>query len=101
MERLRLLAADLVVFDRHRLGWRLATRTLLAFLLPLLAAKLLGAPVLVYMALGGFLIAIGDSVDDGDRQQFLRIAVGSVAGGLAVACGVMAGGHLVLALAGM
>src|SRR3954447_2621429 len=101
MERLQLLAADLVVFDRYRLGWRLATRTLLAFLLPLLAAKLLGAPILVYMALGGFLVAIGDSIDDGDRQQFRRIAVGSVAGGLAVACGVMAGSHLVLALAGM
>ena len=29
MQRLRLLVADLVVFDRHRLGWRLAARTLL------------------------------------------------------------------------
>jgi len=101
MQRLRLLAADLVVFDRHRLGWRLATRTLLAFLLPLLAAKLLGLPVLVYMALGGFLVAIGDSIDDGDREQFLRIAAGTLAGGAAVACGVLAGGNLVLALAGM
>jgi len=101
MERLRLLAADLVVFDRYRLGWRLATRTLLAFLLPLLAAKFLGAPALVYMALGGFLVAIGDSIDDGDRQQFLRIAAGCLAGGLAVACGVMAASHLLLALAGM
>jgi hypothetical protein len=100
MQRLRLLMADLVVFDRHRLGWRLATRTLLAFLLPLLAAKLLGLPVLVYMALGGFLVAIGDSIDDGDRAQFLRIAVGTLAGGAAVACGVLAGGNLVLALAG-
>jgi uncharacterized membrane protein YccC len=100
MQRLRLLVADLVVFDRHRLGWRLAARTLLAFLLPLLAAKLLGLPVLVYMALGGFLVAIGDSVDDGDRAQFLRVAIGSLAGGAAVACGVLAGGTLVLALAG-
>ena len=100
MQRLRLLVADLVVFDRHRLGWRLAARTLLAFLLPLLAAKLLGLPVLVYMALGGFLVAIGDSVDDGDRAQFLRVALGTLAGGAAVACGVLAGGTLSLALAG-
>src|SRR6185295_7765719 len=100
MQRLRLLAADLVVFDRHRLGWRLATRTLLAFLLPLLAAKLFDAPALVYMALGGFLVCIGDCVDDGDRQQFARIAVGALAGGAAVACGVLAGGNLMLALAG-
>ncbi|MFI5032822.1 MAG: FUSC family protein, partial [Reyranellales bacterium] len=101
MQRLRLLVADLVVFDRHRLGWRLAARTLLAFLLPLLAAKLLGLPVLVYMALGGFLVAIGDSVDDGDRAQFLRVALGTLAGGAAVACAVVAGGTLGLALVGM
>lgn len=100
MQRLRLLVADLVMFDRHRLGWRLAARTLLAFLLPLLAARLLGLPVLVYMALGGFLLAIGDSIDDGDRVQFLRVAVGALAGGAAVACGVLAGGNLVFALAG-
>ena len=100
MQRLRLLAADLVAFDRHGLGWRLATRTLLAFLLPLLAAQLLALPVLVYMALGGFLIAIGDSIDDGDRHQFPRIAVGALAGAAAVMCGVLAGGNLFLALAG-
>jgi uncharacterized membrane protein YccC len=100
MQRLRLLAADLVAFDQHRLGWRLATRTLLAFLLPLLAARLLDIPVLVYMALGGFLIAIGDSIDDGDRHQFPRIAVGTLAGAGAVAWGVLAGGNLFLALAG-
>jgi hypothetical protein len=94
MQRLRLLTADLFVFDRHRLAWRLATRTLLALLLPLLAAHVLGQPLLVYMALGGFLVSIGDSVDDGDRQQFLRIAVGTLAGGLAVACGALADGRL-------
>jgi uncharacterized membrane protein YccC len=100
VQRLRLLAADLVVFDRHRLGWRLAARTLIVFLLPLLAAQVFGLPFLVYMALGGFLVSIGDSIDDGDREQFARIALGAVAGGLAVACGVVAGSSLTLALAG-
>jgi uncharacterized membrane protein YccC len=100
MQRLRLLAADLFVFDRHRLAWRLATRTLLALLPPLLAAQVLGQPLLVFMALGGFLVAIGDSVDDGDRQQFQRIVLGALAGGLAVTCGALASASLPLALLG-
>jgi hypothetical protein len=52
------------------------------------------------MALGGFLVAIGDRIDDGDREQFLRIAIGSLAGAAAVACGVLAGGNPIVALAG-
>jgi len=100
MHRLRLLAADLFVFDRHRLAWRLATRTLLALLLPLLAYRVLGQPLIACMALGGFLVAIGDSVDDGDRQQFLRIMLGALAGGLAVTCGALASASLPLALLG-
>jgi uncharacterized membrane protein YccC len=98
MQKLRLLAADLLVFDRHRLAWRLATRTLLALLLPLLVARLLDQPLLVCMALGGFLVSIGDCVDDGDRLQFLRIGLGALAGGLAVACGALASASLPFAL---
>jgi uncharacterized membrane protein YccC len=100
MQRLRLLAADLFVFDRHRLAWRLAVRTLLALMVPLFAFLVLGQPMLVYVGLGGFLVAIGDSVDDGDRQQFLRLLVGALVGGLAVACGALASASLPLALLG-
>src|SRR5262245_1000402 len=100
MHRLRLLAADLFVFDRHRLAWRLATRTLLALLMPLIAYRALGQPLIVCMALGGFLVSIGDSVDDGDRQQFLRIMVGTLAGGLAVTCGALASASLAFAVLG-
>ncbi len=98
--KLGLLAADLLIFDRHRLSWRLATRTVLAMLLPLLASYFLDLPVLVYMALAGFLLSIGDSVDDGDRQQTLRLAIGAVGGSIAIACGVLAGSSLVPALIG-
>ncbi|MFO1082251.1 MAG: FUSC family protein [Reyranellaceae bacterium] len=98
MQRLSLLAQDLLVFDRHRLAWRLAVRTLLALLVPLVAARLLGEPLLVVMALGGFLVSIGDSVEDGDRRQYPRLLVGTLAGALAVSSGALASTSLPLAL---
>ena len=99
--RVRLLAADLVAFDHRRLGWTLAVRTTLGLALPLLLAHALNQPMLVWIGLGAYLLAIGDCIDDGDRAQPTRITVGAVLGGLALATGVLAGGNLVTALAGM
>ena len=99
--RARLLAADLIAFDPSRLGWALALRTTLGLALPLLLAHALDQPRLVWIGLGAYLLAIGDSTDDGDRAQPMRIVVGAVLGGLALATGVLAGVSLVTALAGM
>ncbi len=99
--RARLLAADLVTFDPGRLGWVLAVRTSLGLALPLLLAHALDQPSLVWVGLGAYLLAIGDCVDNGDRAQPMRIAVGAALGGLALATGVLAGGTLVTALAWM
>ena len=96
-----LLAADLVTFDLGRLCWVLAIRTSLGLALPLLLAHTLDKPGLVWVGLGAYLLAIGDCVDDGDDAQAIRIAVGAVLGGLALATGVLAGGNLLMALAGM
>src|SRR5271157_5660546 len=89
--RARLLAADLIAFDPSRLGWTLALRTTGSLALPLLLAHALDQPRLVWIALGAYLLAIGDCTDDGDRAQPMRIAVGAVLGGLALATGVLAG----------
>lgn len=99
--RARLLAADLIAFDPSRLGWALAFRTTLGLAVPLLLAHALDQPHLVWIGLGAYLLAIGDSTDDGDRAQPMRIAVGAVLGGVALATGVLAGASLVTALAGM
>ena len=100
-ERLRLLLADLLVFDRRRLGWRLAIRTMIALLVPLELARLLAMPALIWVGIGAYLLAIGDSTDDGDRQQPLRLALGAALGGLALASGVVAGALLPAAVLGM
>jgi uncharacterized membrane protein YccC len=99
--RARLLVADLVAFDPSRLGWRLAVRTVVGLALPMMLAHMLNMPLLVWVGLGAYLLAIGDCTDDGDRAQPLRICVGAVLGGLALATGVLAGASLVTALAGM
>ena len=99
--RARLLAADLIAFDPSRLGWTLALRTTGSLALPLLLAHALDQPRLVWIALGAYLLAIGDCTDDGDRAQPMRIAVGAVLGGLALATGVLAGVDLATAVAGM
>ena len=96
--RARLLLADLFVFDPRRLGWRLAIRTMIGLLVPMELAHLLAMPALTWVGIGAYLVAIGDSTDDGDRQQTLRLAVGSVLGGLALASGVLAGAALLLAV---
>ncbi|MBS0560165.1 MAG: FUSC family protein [Proteobacteria bacterium] len=99
--RARLLAADLVAFDPARLGWALAARTTIGLAVPLLLAWLLDWPALVWTALGAFLLAIGDCTDDGDRLQPVRILVATALGSLAIMTGVLAGGSLVTAVAGM
>ena len=96
--RARLLLADLFVFDPQRLGWRLAIRTMIGLLVPMELAHLLAMPALTWVGIGAYLVAIGDSTDDGDRQQTLRLVMGSVLGGLALASGVLAGAALVLAV---
>lgn len=99
--RFRLLAHDLLRFNRRRLGWTLATRTVVGLALPVMLARVFHAPGLVYLGLGAFLIAIGDSVDDGDRGQPGRILAGACLGAAAVAAGALLGGHLAAAVAGM
>jgi len=98
---LRLLAADLLVFDRERLAWGMAARTTAALMLPLLAAHLLAQPLLYWIGIGAFLLAIGDAAGEGEPGRAGRLLLASLAGGLALACGVLAGGALPLALAGM
>ena len=100
MGKIGLLAADLLVFDRNRLAWRLATRTMLTLMLPLLASYTLDQPLLIYVGIAGFLLAIGDSVDDGDRLQFFRLALGAILGAMAIASGTLAGASLPWALVG-
>lgn len=100
-ERARLLTADLLVFDAKRLGWVLALRTMIGLLVPLLLARWLEMPSLIWVGIGAYLLAIGDSMDDGDRHQKLRLAIGALLGGLALASGVLAGTSLPLAVAGM
>ncbi|HUA24226.1 MAG TPA: FUSC family protein [Steroidobacteraceae bacterium] len=99
--RARLLAADLVAFDPGRLGWTLAVRTIVGLALPLMLAHMLEQPLLVWVGLGAYLLAIGDCTDDGDRAQPLRIIVGTVLGSVALATGVIAGGGLATAVVGM
>ena len=99
--RLRLLSQDLLRFDRRRLGWALAARTVAGLALPMLLARAFDTPGLVYLGIGAYLIAIGDSVDDGDRDQPVRIVAGALLGAVALAAGVLLGGGLAAAVAGM
>lgn len=99
--RVRLLAADLLAFDARRLHWALAARGMAGLLVPLLLAHALPWPNLVWSGIGAFLIAIGDCMDDGDRRQSLRILAGTGLGSLALATGILAGGSLPFAVAGM
>jgi len=99
--RAALIIADLIAFDRSRLGWVLAIRTMIGLLLPLLLARAFDMPALVWVGLGAFLLAIGDCIDDGDRLQALRLVFGGLLGSLALATGVLAGGNLTLAILGM
>jgi uncharacterized membrane protein YccC len=74
---------------------------MIGLLVPLALAYHLEMPALSWIGIGAFLVAIGDSTDDGDRQQSLRPVVGTVLGGLALASGVLAGGALSVAVLGM
>jgi hypothetical protein len=69
--------------------------------IPLLLAHALHEPSLVWFGFGAYLLAIGDSTDDGDRAQPLRIAAGAILGGIALATGVLAGATLATAILGM
>jgi uncharacterized membrane protein YccC len=99
--RLRLLVSDLLAFDRHRLNWVLAVRTMIGLLVPLSLARLLDVPSLTEVGIAAFLIGIGDCVDDGDGQQLTRLGVGTALGAAAVTTGVLAGASLPSAVLGM
>src|SRR5215813_1342273 len=99
--RARLLAVDLFAFDVRRLNWGLAVRAMVGLVLPLLLSLAFRVPELVWMGVGAFLLAVGDCVDDGDRQQSLRLILGTVLGSIAIATGVLAGSSLGFAVAGM
>ena len=55
----------------------------------------------MWIGFGAYLLTIGDCTDDGDRAQPLRILTGAMLGSLALGTGVLAGGSLVTAVAGM
>lgn len=95
------MVQDLATFDPAQFNFVLATRTTLALFLPLIAAQLTGWTALIWVAFGGFLTCIGDCVEDGDRDQFMRLAVGAGLGSAAFAGGVLAGVSLLPAVLGM
>lgn len=95
------MVQDLATFDPAHLNFVLATRTTLALFIPLIAAQMTGWTALVWVAFGGFLTCIGDCVEDGDRDQFMRLAVGAGLGSAAFAGGVLAGASLLPAILGM
>jgi uncharacterized membrane protein YccC len=95
------LLLDLLIFDRQRLGWRLAIRTTIALVVPLELARLLTMPLLIWVGIGAFLLAVGDSTDDGDRHEMFRLIVGAGLGSLALATGVLAATTLLTAALGM
>jgi uncharacterized membrane protein YccC len=70
-------------------------------LLPLILALLLDMPALNWVGIGAFLLAIGDSTDDGDHAQPLRLALGALLGGFSLATGVLGGENVFLAVLGM
>ena len=74
---------------------------MIGLLLPLVLARAFDMPVLVWVGLGAFLLAIGDCMDDGDRLQPMRLIVGALLGSLALATGVLAGSSLMSAILGM
>jgi hypothetical protein len=67
-DHLRVVIADLLVFVAIRLAWRLDLRTVGDLLLPVLLVRLLDMPSLLWVGIGAYLLAIGDSLDDGDRE---------------------------------
>jgi uncharacterized membrane protein YccC len=99
--RIRLILADLLAFDAGKLAWGLALRTIAGLMLPIFAAWLLDAPALNWVGVGAYLLAIGDSVDDGDRWQTMRLATGALNGGAALATGILSGSNLLVAMIGM
>lgn len=99
--RARLLTVDLFAFDIRRLNWGLAARAMVGLMLPLLLSLALGVPELVWVGVAALVLAMGDFIDDGDRQQSLRLVLGTVLGSIAIATGVLAGGSLAFAVAGM
>lgn len=81
------------------LDLRLACRGTLGLAVPYLLGQALAQPELTGVGVAAFLLAFGDVA--GGKGQLRRLLLGSVAGALAVACGVLAGGHWALAALGM
>jgi uncharacterized membrane protein YccC len=89
----------LFTLERQPLALRLAVRGALGLIVPLLAGQALGWPALSVVALSAFLLAFGDLTED--RGWLARLATGSLFGALAVASGVLAGGHVATAALAM
>jgi uncharacterized membrane protein YccC len=89
----------LFALERQPLDLRLAARGTLGLMVPLLLGQALAWPSLDVIAFAAFLLAFGDLAED--RGWLLRLAAGSVFGGLAVATGALVGGHPLSATIGM
>jgi hypothetical protein len=77
---------------------RLAVRGTLGLMVPLLFGQALAWPSTNVVAFAAFLLAFGDLSED---HGWLRLAAGSLFGGLAVATGALIGGQPVSAAIGM
>ena len=78
---------------------RLASRGVLGLAVPFALGQALALPALTWVGVAAFLLAFGDLA--GGKGQFIRLVMGTLLGAVAVASGVVAGGHVALAAAGM
>jgi len=90
---------DLFTLQGGQPDLRLATRGVLGLAVPFALGQALSLPALTWVGVAAFLLAFGDLA--GGKGQFIRLVMGTLLGAAAVASGVMAGGHVALAAAGM
>src|SRR5262245_25404651 len=81
-----------------QLDLRLASRGVLGLAVPFALGQALALPALRWVGVAAFLLTFGDLA--GGKGQFIRLVMGTLLGAVAVASGVVAGGHVTLAAAG-